>query len=117
MNNNTVIHQSNYGFDALNMIDKGCRNVISAFGTHTLLKTYKQKLSHYQILGVNKFYILFDGDKAGREAGQKLENVLNTNGFNAEVVELPDGMDPGDLTTQDINILMTGLYGNENSSS
>ena len=104
-------------FDALNMMDKGCYNVISAFGTHTLLKTYKEKLSHYKILGVNKFYIMFDGDKAGREAGQKLEIVLNSNGFNAEIIELPDGMDPGDLTEQDISTLMVGLYGNENSSS
>jgi DNA primase len=104
-------------FDALNMMDKGCYNVISAFGTHSLLKTYKDKLSHYKILGVNKFYIMFDGDKAGRDAGKKLEEVLNANGFNAEIIELPDGLDPGDLTEHDIAILMKGLYGNENSSS
>ena len=104
-------------FDVLNMMDKGCYNVICAFGTHSLLKTYKDKLSHYQILGVNKFYIMFDGDKAGRDAGEKLESILNANGFNAETIELPDGLDPGDLTEQDISILMKGLYGNENSSS
>lgn len=103
-------------FDAMNMMDKGCYNVITAFGTHSLLKNYKQKLSHYQILGVNKFYIMFDGDKAGREAGEKLEDVLNSNGFNAETIELPDGMDPGDLTENDISILMKGLYGNENKN-
>jgi DNA primase len=102
-------------FDALNMMDKGCYNVISAFGTHTLLKTYKQKLSHYQILGVNKFYIMFDGDDAGRSAGEKLERVLNDNRFNAETIELPDGMDPGDLTEHDVATLMRGLYGNENN--
>jgi len=104
-------------FDALNMMDKGCHNVLSAFGTHTLLKTYKKRLSHYKILGVNKFYIMFDGDKAGREAAEKLENVLNSNGFNAERIELPDGMDPGDLTEHDIATLMIGLYGNENSET
>jgi DNA primase len=103
-------------FDALNMMDKGCYNVISAFGTHSLLKTYKEKLSHYQILGVNKFYIMFDGDEAGRTAGEKLEAVLNSNGFNAETIELPDGLDPGDLTAHDISTLMIGLYG-ENSGS
>ncbi len=100
-------------FDALNLMDKGCYNVISAFGTHSLLKTYKDKLSHYKILGVNKFYIMFDGDDAGRNAGEKLEAVLNANGFNAETIELPDGMDPGDLTEQDVMTLMIGLYGNE----
>lgn len=104
-------------FDALNLRDKGCYNVISALGTHTLLKTYREKLSHYKILGVNKFYIMFDGDNAGRSASLKLENVLNDNGYNAEIIELPDGLDPGDLTQQDITTLMIGLYGNENSSS
>jgi len=101
-------------FDVLNMMDKGCYNVISAFGTHTLLKTYKDKLSHFKILGVNKFYIMFDGDEAGQLAGRKLENVLNDNGFNAEIIELPKGLDPGDLTAKDIRTLMMGLYGNEN---
>jgi len=104
-------------FDALNMMDKGCYNVITAFGTHSLLKAYKNKLSHYQIMGVNKFYIMFDGDEAGRTAGQKLEDVLNSKGFNAEIIELPDGMDPGDLTENDIATLMIGLYGNETSDN
>jgi len=100
-------------FDALNMMDKGCYNVVSAFGTHSLLKTYVEKLSHFKISGVNKFYIMFDGDDAGRSAGTKLESTLNDNGFNAETIELPDGLDPGDLTQHDITTLMMGLYGNE----
>lgn len=104
-------------FDVLNMIDKGCHNVICAFGTHTLLKTYNEKLAHFKILGVNKFYIMFDGDKPGRLAGEKLEDVLNSNHFNAEVIQLPENLDPGDLTEQDIGTLMKGLYGDENSSS
>ena len=104
-------------FDALNLMDKGCYNVISAFGTHTLLKTYEEKLSHYKILGVNKFYIMFDGDDAGLVAGRKLDKILNANGFNAEIIELPKDLDPGDLTDKNIRDLMIGLYGNENSSS
>jgi len=104
-------------FDALNIMDKGCYNVVTAFGTHSLLKTYKEKLSHFKILGVNKFYIMFDGDKAGQQAGKKLETVLNENGFNAETIELPETLDPGDLTQQDITTLMVGLYGNEHKDS
>lgn len=98
-------------FDALNLIDKGCHNVICGFGTSTLMKNYDAKLAHYKILGVNKFYIMFDGDKAGKAAAVKLDNILNDNGYNAEIIELPDGMDPGDLTEQDISTLMIGLYG------
>ena len=104
-------------FDALNLMDKGCYNVICAFGTHTLFKTYKDKLSHFKILGVNKYYIMFDGDKAGRQAGAKLESILNDNGFNAEVIEMPEGIDPGDLNEEQITEFMKGLYGHENSNS
>ena len=42
-------------FDVLNLMDKGCYNVITAFGTQTLLKTFKSRLAHFEILGVNKF--------------------------------------------------------------
>jgi len=105
-------------FDALNLMDKGCYNIISAFGTHTLLKTYREKLAHYKILGVNKFYIMFDGDEAGYSAADKLERVLNENDYNAEIIKLPEGIDPGDLTEQDVSNLMIGIYGgNENSSN
>lgn len=104
-------------FDALNLIDKGCCNVLCAFGTTSLLKNYKDRLSHYRILGVNKFYIMFDGDKAGRTSAKKLEDVLNANGFNAEIIDMPDNRDPGDLTEEEITEFMLGLYGNENSSS
>jgi DNA primase len=104
-------------FDALNLMDKGCYNVVCAFGTNTLLKNYEQKLAHFEILGVNKFYIMFDGDKAGNTAADKLENVLNNNGFNAERIELPEGRDPGDLEEHEITYIMKDLYGNENSDS
>lgn len=98
-------------FDALNLMDKGVYNVITAFGTHTLMKTYKEKLSHYKILGVNKFYIMFDGDDAGIYAGKTLCDILKNNGFNAEQIEMPRDLDPGDLTDKDIRDLMIGLYG------
>lgn len=104
-------------FDALNLMDKGCYNVICAFGTNTLVKNFRKRLDHFQILGVNKYYIMFDGDKAGTEAGKKLEDAMVKDGLNAEQVILPDGRDPGDLTEIEIINLMTGLYGNENSDS
>lgn len=104
-------------FDVLNLRDKGCYNVITAFGTHTLFKTYRDKLSHFKIMGVNKFYIMFDGDKAGLSASRKLENLLNENGFNAEVIEMPEDRDPGDLSVIEVQNLMTGIYGSEDSNS
>lgn len=104
-------------FDVLNLRDKGCYNVITAFGTHTLQKTFQDRLAHFKIMGVNKFYIMFDGDKAGINAAKKLESIMNEAGWNAERIELPEGVDPGDLTEDMVEILMKGMYGNEDSSS
>lgn len=104
-------------FDALNLIHHGCHNVICAFGTSTLKKTFKQKLAHFKILGVKKWFIMFDGDKAGLTAAKTLEKLMNQEGFNAERIELPEDVDPGDLTEEEVSNLMIGLYGNENSSS
>lgn len=104
-------------FDVLNLMDKGCYNVICAFGTNTLVKTFKERLAHFEILGVNKFYIMFDGDKAGIAAATKLEEAMNKGGMNAERIEMPEGKDPGDLTEEEITYFMKGLYGNEDSSS
>lgn len=104
-------------FDVLNLNDKGCYNVITAFGTHTLNKSYQEKLSHFQILGVNKFYIMFDGDKAGQNAAKKLEKILKDNGFNAETIDLPEDRDPGDLTEPEVRHLMRLVYGQKDSSS
>lgn len=98
-------------FDVLNMMDKGCHNVVCAFGTTSLFKSYEQKLSHFKIMGVNKFYILFDGDKAGANASQKLESILRSKSINADAILIPEGKDPGNLTKSEIEYLMTGLYG------
>ncbi len=104
-------------FDALNLRDKGCYNVICAFGTTSLHKNYKDRLAHLKIMGVNKFYIMFDGDESGIREATKLEERMISGGFNAERIELPEGLDPGDLTQEQVKYLMTGLYGNESSSS
>ena len=104
-------------FDALNLMDKGCYNVICAFGTSTLNKTFKERLAHFEILGVNKFYIMFDGDKAGNAAAKKLEDAMNSGGMNAEVIVMPENRDPGDLTEEEITEFMRNLYGDESSSS
>lgn len=104
-------------FDVLNMMDKGCHNVVCAFGTSTLFKNFDKKLSHFKIMGVNKYYIMFDGDKAGQSAAYKLEELLKSKNINAEAVIIPEDEDPGSLTEEKIEYLMKGLYGNEDSNS
>jgi DNA primase len=50
-----------------------------------------------------KFAILMlDGDKAGREATEKLESKLESSGVLIKKVRLPDDTDPGDFSEEDL---------------
>lgn len=89
-------------FDMLNMYDKGARNVVCCFGTSTLRNDVKNKLLPYKAQGVEKVFILFDGDTAGREAAQELKPLLEMENFLVEIVELPDDTDPGNLSQDDV---------------
>jgi DNA primase len=99
-------------FDALNLIEKGLPNAVCAFGTSKFLKedTLK-KISYFNILGVTKIYIMFDGDEAGQKAANETETVLKRD-FATETIELPRGVDPGNLVYEDIKLLRESLYEN-----
>lgn len=89
-------------FDMLNLYDKGCENVVCAFGTNTLQNDTKSKLLPFKAQGITHIYLLFDGDDAGRKASQVLKPLLEAEGFVVEVVNLPDGVDPGELDAEDV---------------
>jgi len=89
-------------FDMLNLYDKGCENVVCAFGTNTLQNDTKSKLLPFKAQGITHIYLLFDGDDAGRKASQVLKPLLEAEGFVVEVVNLPDGVDPGELDVEDV---------------
>lgn len=98
-------------FDALNLIDKGLDNVLCAFGTHTLNKNTKDKLSFLKLMGVEKINIMFDGDIAGIKAAKELEEIIKkTEMFDVEVIELPKDVDPGDLTKSEVMLIKNGMY-------
>ncbi len=84
-------------FDMLNMYDKGIDNVVCVFGTNTLKNNTGRKLLAFKVQGITKIFVLFDGDKAGREASAELKPLLETEGFIVEIIALPDDMDPGDM--------------------
>jgi DNA primase len=84
-------------FDMLNLFDNGCENVVCAFGTNTLQNDTKQKLLPFRAQGITHIYLLFDGDDAGRKAAKLYKPLLEDEGFIVEIVDLPDGTDPGDL--------------------
>lgn len=90
-------------FDFLNLWDKGLRNVACCFGTNTLANDLKGKLLPFKAQGVTKIYFLFDGDDAGQRAQQQLKPLVENEGFEVELIVLPDGEDPGGLDTETVN--------------
>lgn len=93
-------------FDLLNMWDKGARNVVCLFGTSKLYSDTAAKLMPYKVMGVEKFFLLFDGDEAGRLAAEKTKPLIEECGFMVEIVKLPDGSDPGNLSHEDVTSMI-----------
>ena len=89
-------------FDMLNLYDNGLENVVCAFGTNTLQNETKAKLLPFKAQGITHIYLLFDGDDAGRKAAQQLKPTIEQEGFIVEIINLPDGTDPGELDREDI---------------
>lgn len=92
-------------FDMLNLYDKGLQNVVCAFGTNTLQNDTKQKLLPFKAQGITHIYLLFDGDEAGIKAAHTLKPLIEAESFIVEIVNLPEGSDPGDLDTEDVRSL------------
>lgn len=82
-------------FDMLNCWDKGIKNIVCTFGTQTIKSKINLKLLPLKIQGISKIFIMFDGDLAGRTAAQELKPLIETCGFEVEIINLPDGLDPG----------------------
>jgi DNA primase len=89
-------------FDMLNLYDNGLENVVCAFGTNTLQNETKQKLLPFKAQGITHIYLLFDGDDAGRKAAQQIKPIVEQEGFIVEIINLPEGTDPGELDREDI---------------
>ncbi len=102
-------------FDLLNLYDKGLTNVITNFGLISPTKKDKyntklhDKFMPYKIAGVNTIYILYDGDKPGLEAAYKLAKALE-DFINVDVIELPENLDPGAMSQNQVDQLKAQLY-------
>ena len=93
-------------FDMLNCYDKGLHNVVCTFGTSKLLNDVDAKLLSYKVMGIEKVYILYDGDTPGREAAAKIKPLIEAAGFMCEIINLPDDLDPGIMSNEDIESLI-----------
>jgi DNA primase len=90
-------------FDMLNLYDKGCENVVCVFGTNTLQNDIKSKMLPFRAQGITHVFLLFDGDDAGRKAAKIYKPLMEAEGFITEIVDLPDGTDPGELGEADVS--------------
>jgi len=93
-------------FDMLNCYDKGLKNTVCTFSTSKLLNETKEKMLSYKVMGIEKVFILYDGDEAGREAAKKIKPLIEEAGFLTEIIDLPEGQDPGVITQEDVNSLI-----------
>ena len=102
-------------FDMLNLYDKGLKNTVCTFGVSLTSKNdrnnfkLKNRFAQYKLQGVSKLYILFDGDKPGKDGAKKLFEALKDN-YIVEILELPEDRDPGSLTEKEVKKLKETLY-------
>lgn len=93
-------------FDALKLIDNGIPNVVAIMGLQTInAKNYKEKIAPFKLMGANKIIVLFDGDIPGRKQTEILLPLLQSENLIADSIDLPDDMDPGSMSTEEIEQL------------
>lgn len=83
-------------FDMLNMWQLGYKNTLCIFGASNF---NKKKLSILDQLGVTRVDIAMDSDAAGTRAAEKIAGLLDSRNIYARIIKLPEGKDPGDLTS------------------
>jgi DNA primase len=90
-------------FDAINMWQLGYSNVLCTFGTTNFSKT---KLDMLDNLGVTRVDIMMDSDRSGRKAAEKIANMLDVRNIYARIIEMPKGVDPGEITAKTAELLL-----------
>ena len=90
-------------FDMLNMWDKGYENTVCVFGATNFSKP---KLEILDKIGTTFVEILFDGDEPGRAGARKVAELLDRRFIQSKIINLPDGVDPGDVTNEQINMIL-----------
>ncbi len=76
-------------FDYLSLWEKGIRNVVATCGT-ALTENHLKKLKPL----AEEWYILYDGDEAGKKAALRAMSLIIKEGFLPKIILLPEGQDP-----------------------
>lgn len=90
-------------FDMLNMWDKGYENTVCVFGANNF---NQPKLEILDKIGTTYVEILFDGDDAGRNGAKRISELLDKRFIQSKIIRLDQGLDPGDLTQEQLSILL-----------
>jgi len=85
-------------FDMLNMWQMGYTNTVCIFGVSNF---GKKKADLLDSINCTRITVLFDGDLAGRSGAQKIKDLLESRSLETDIVYLPEGRDPGDLTKEE----------------
>jgi DNA primase len=90
-------------FDCLHANAKGMDNVVALGGTGF----NNSQIKLMENAGINKITLCLDNDKAGREAGQKMQELISRTGSKLEVkqVNLPAGIKDPDQLIKDKGIV------------
>lgn len=83
-------------FDVIALHQEGFRNAVATLGT-SFGREHARELSKF----VNKVYLLFDGDDAGRKAMRLAVPHILREGMEVYPVFLPEGTDPHDLVIRE----------------
>lgn len=79
-------------FDFIQLYKNGFQNSVCVCGT-SLMSEHVKKISKY----TSNFYFCFDGDVAGDNSIMKNAKEVIKQGFNINIIELPEGYDPDDF--------------------
>ena len=93
-------------FDVIALHQEGFRNTVATLGT-SLGREHAQLLSRV----VNRVYLLFDGDEAGRKAMRLAVPHLLRAGLEVFPVFLPEGLDPHDFLLKEGKASLKALIG------
>lgn len=93
--------------DLLNLRTSVLYNVITGFRSGGLLKE-----DINSIRGLKRLLIAYDSDESGMRANNKLKDLYANTNIEVEIVKLPEGKDPGSLTTEEIDkYFIRQIYG------
>lgn len=100
--------------DALYLHDNGIECAVCIFGTKSVNKeNIQDHLMPFMLAGVEKVFLMFDGDAAGKAATKHIEACIqHKTDLIVETIELPEGLDPATLDADQLEELKYMLHNN-----